>query len=98
MGLKENLIMDWTDKIIEYQEREFLILKQFKYEGKEYLYGAEVKTIGTEKMNVVFLSKVKDDIFEHVEDDELFEKLFITVSGMLAAEMVEEDAKKYFKK
>jgi len=98
MGLKEDLIVDWTDKTIEYQERTFLILKQFNYEEKTYLYGAEVNTIGTEKMNVVFLYKIKDNIFEHVEDNELFEKLFITVSGLITSEMVEKDIKKYLKK
>jgi len=95
MGLKEDLIVDWTDKVIEYQERQFYILKQFQHGNKEYLYGVEKDTIGSEKMNAVFLYKIKDSIFEHVEDDKLFEELLVVVSGLLTAQMVEKDIKEH---
>lgn len=98
MGLKEDLIVDWTDKTIEYQDRKFYILKQFEHNNKQYLYGVEPSTIGTETMKVVFLYKVKDNIFEHVEEKELFEELMIAVSGLITADMVEKDVKKYLKK
>ena len=39
-------------------------------------------------MEVVFLYRVKDDLFEHVENEDLFEKLFMCVSGLCAADIV----------
>lgn len=88
MGFREDLITNWKDKTIEYQERKFYILEQFVYEGKEYLYGCDIDTIGNEKMNVVFLYKIKDSLFEHIEDEKLFEELLIHVTGILTGELM----------
>lgn len=95
MGLKENLITEWIDKTIEYQDKKIYILDQFTYQDKEYLYGVDVETINLPKIDVVFLYKLKDDIFEHVESNELFEELALVVSGRLSEEMIKEDLKKY---
>lgn len=95
MGFRENLITDWKDKTIEYQDKNFYILEQFIYEDIEYLFGCDINTINNQNLEVVFLYKVKDDIFEHVEDKEIFEKLYIYVSGRLAANKINEINEKY---
>lgn len=95
MGFRENLINDWKDKTIEYQDRFFYIVDQFVYEEKEYLYGCNIDTLNNQNLEVVFLYKIKDDIFEHVEDNELFNNLFLYVAGKLTAEKIDELADKY---
>lgn len=95
MGFKEDLITNWKDKTIEYQDKHFYILEQFEYNNKEYIFGVDKNTINNENLEVVFLYKIKNDIFEHVEDEKLFEELFLHVSGMLAAQKLEEISKKY---
>ncbi len=91
MGLKEELISNWEDKTIEYGGKIFYILKQFEFEGKEYLYGIDKESpMDMENMKVVFLYRIKNDLFEHVEDDELFEKLFLHVGGLCTADLVSE--------
>ncbi len=93
MGLKENLITDWKGKTIEYLEKRFYILEQFEYEGVKYLYGIDLDTVDKEIPNVVFLHKVKDDIFEHVEDEKLFNLLILRVAGVMTSEIVIEELK-----
>ena len=93
MSLKENLIANWKDKTIEYQEKKFYILEQFEYEGLEYLYGIDINTIDNEVPNVVFLHKVKDDIFEHVEDEKLFDLLILRVAGIMTSKIITEELK-----
>ena len=95
MGFKENIITNWEDKTIEYQGRYFYILKQFDNNGKTYLYGINKDTISSENLEVVFLYKVKDDIFAHVESQEEFERLMIAVSGLCTADLIMEAGKKY---
>ena len=60
MGFKEELISNWEDKTIEYRKKHFYIIKQFDYEGKEYLYGVNVETYDKNPMEVVFLYRVKE--------------------------------------
>ena len=93
MGLKENLITNWKGKTLEYLEKKFYILEQFEYEGLEYLYGIDIDTIDNDMPNVVFLHKVKDDIFEHVEDEKLFDLLILRVAGVMTSEIVIEELK-----
>ena len=88
MGFREELISNWEDKTIEYGGKKFYIIKQLNHEGTEYLYGIDIETYDKDPMNVVFLYKIKDDIFEHVEDEELFEKLLIQAGGLCAADLV----------
>jgi len=95
MGFKETYITDWKDKTIEYQEKQFYILEQFEYEKREYLCGCDINTIGKENLEVVFLYRLKDDIFEHVLDEKLFEELLMNVSGKLISEKILEIDKKY---
>lgn len=90
MGFKEELISNWEDKTIEYRGKQFYILKQFMYDNQEYLYGVDIKTYDKNPMNVVFLYKIKDALFEHVENEELFEKLFLRVSGLCASDLVKK--------
>lgn len=93
MGLKENLVTNWKDKILEYQEKKFFILEQFDYDGTEYLYGVDINTIDYEKPNVVFLSRVHDDVFQHVSSEGLFNLLTIRVAGVMTSEIVIEELK-----
>lgn len=95
MGFRENLITDWKDKTIEYQDKNFYILEQFIYKDIEYLFGCDINTINNQNLEVVFLYRVKDDIFEHVEDKNIFDELFIHVSGKLAANKINEINEKY---
>ncbi len=95
MGFKENLTTNWIDKTIEYQGRKFYIIDQFWHDDREYLYGIDVDTINSEKPNVVFIYKITDDVFEHVESEKIFQELMLIVSGRMAGEMIKEDIKKY---
>lgn len=95
MGFREELISNWEDKTIEYRGKQFYIVKQFKFENKEYLYGVDIKTYDKKPMDVVFLYKIKDALFEHVENEELFEKLFLHVSGLCAADLVNKKIEEY---
>ena len=79
MGLRESLIVNWENKTIEYQGKKMYIVKQFMYENKEYLYAIDLETINKENLEIVFLYKMKDDIFAYVEEDDLFDKLIVTV-------------------
>lgn len=91
MGLKENLIVNWENKTIEYQGKKMYIVKQFVYEKLEYLYAIDLETINNENIEVAFLYKVKDDVFEHVENDELFEKLVVKAGSECFNELMEKD-------
>lgn len=95
MSFKEELIADWKDKTIEYQEKNFYIVEQIEYKGKTYLYGCDLNTIKNNNIEVVFLTKVKDNIFEHIEDDDLFEKLLANVSGKVLSNKLNEIYNKY---
>lgn len=95
MGFKEELITNWRDKTLEYQGKKFYIVEQLEFEGKEYLYGCDINTIKNKNIEVVFLTKVKDNIFEHVENEELFEILLMNVSGKLLSNKLEEIYQKY---
>ena len=95
MSFKEELITDWKDKTIEYQEKNFYIVEQIEYKGKTYLYGCDLNTIKNNNIEVVFLTKVKDNIFEHIEDDDLFEKLLANVSGKVLSNKLNEIYNKY---
>lgn len=94
MGLKENLIVNWKGKLIEYQNKKFYIIEQFEYEGKEYLYGIDIDTLDQEMPSVVFLNRIKDDVFQHVESEELFNLLILRVSGVITSQIVTEELKK----
>lgn len=94
MGLKETILTNWKGKIVEYQERKFYILEQFDYEGTEYLYGIDINTVDQEKPNVVFLSRVNDNIFQHVSSEELFNLLILRVAGVMTSEIYLEEYKK----
>ena len=85
MGFKENLVTDWTMRTIEYQGKQFLVCKQFDYEGKEYLYVAD-KNSPKDNIEVAFLTKKEDDVFEHVTDDNLFNELLAKAAGLFIAD------------
>lgn len=91
MGFREELTSNWKGKVIDYQDKKFYILTQFEFEGKEYLYGIDIDTIKNEIINVVFLYKVKDDIFEHVESKELFDILVVRVAGLITADIIKKE-------
>ena len=95
MGLKEQLIANWEDKTIEYCDKKFYIVKQFEFEGIEYLYAVDIETYDKNPINIVFLHRVKDEIFEHIEDEDLVDELFTYVSQICAAEIVRKKLEEY---
>ena len=97
MGFYERLLLNMENKMIDYQNVKLYVVKQFKHEGKEYLYTVRPESIenGQGELDVVFLYRESDDVFAHVDSQELNEELFIAVSGLLAGDMVSKDMKKY---
>ncbi len=91
MGMRENLIADWKDKTLEYQGKKLYVVDQFEYEGITYLYTVDIATINNKNIEIAFLYKVKDDIFEDVRDDALFNKLVIRAGSNLMGNMLKED-------
>ena len=94
MGFREELTVDWEDKTIDYQGKKMYIIKVFHYENKEYLCAIDLSTIHNENLEVAFLYKVKASIFTHVDDNELFDKLVMTVGAECIGEMIKEDVQK----
>ena len=91
MGIRESLIVDWENKTIEYQGKRMYIIKQFVYENKEYFYAIDLATVNNKNLEIAFLYKVKDDIFEHVEDEELFDKLVVKAGSECFNEILKHD-------
>lgn len=93
MGIKEDLIVDWTGKSIEFQGKKLYVVKQFEYEGDTYLYAAFYESLKeeSEEYIVVFLRKIGDSELEVVkEDDELNDMLLARVTGEFIAEEIEK--------
>lgn len=93
MGIRENLIINFESKTLEYQNKRFYILKQFDYEGRTYLYGIDVDAFNKDQENleVAFLYRMHDDIFNHVSDKELANKLLDEVAGLCTADMIKRN-------
>ena len=91
MGIRESLIVDWENKTIEYQGKRMYIIKQFVYENKEYFYDIDLATVNNKNLEIAFLYKVKDDIFAHVEDEELFDKLVVKAGSECFNEILKHD-------
>lgn len=98
MSFKEQLINDWKNKIMEYQEKKMWIADQFEYNNIEYLYAIDLATIDDkhEEYEVAFLYKEKDDIFAYVKDEKLFNELLGMATGRLASQVIIEETKKIF--
>ncbi len=94
MGFKENLIVNYEGRTLEYNNVQLYVLKQFDYENHLYLYCADKNTIGKESFDAYFLYKIKDDIFNHVDNQEKFLKLMDIVSGEILKEFFEQKIKK----
>ena len=97
MGLRESLIVDWENKTIQYQGKRMYIIKQFVYENKEYFYAIDLATINNKNLEIAFLYKVKDDIFAHVEDEGLFDKLVVKAGSACFNEIVKSDIEQLHK-
>lgn len=91
MGLRESLIVNWENKTIEYQGKKMYIVKQFMYENKEYLYAMDLATVNNKNLEIAFLYKVNNDIFGHVEDEELFDKLVVKAGSECFNEILRKD-------
>ncbi len=95
MGFRESLMNDFKDKTIEYQGKKLYILDQFTYEGIEYLCGCDIESVKRIKnkesgdMEVIFLHKNNNNLFEWVSDKKLFDELVLHVSGLLLGEKLE---------
>lgn len=97
MGIRENLVVNFEGKTLEYQDKKFYILKQFDYEGKTYLYGIDVDVFykENERIEIAFIYRTEDDMFNHVTDNALMEDLFNVVSGICTADMVKKNLETY---
>ncbi len=100
MGMRENLIVNFESKTLEYQNKKFYILKQFDYKGQTYLYGIDVDAFykDNENLEVAFLYRMHDDVFNHVSDSSLLDDLFNVVSGICTADMVKKNLETYSSK
>ena len=58
MGNREKFVINFEGKIIEYQGRNYGVIKQFEYNGKDYLCCVE-KTPELSKINYMFLYMLK---------------------------------------
>ena len=92
MGNREKFVINFEGKIIEYQGRNYGVIKQFEYNGKDYLCCVE-KTTELSKINYMFLYREKDDIFAHVEDEELENALLIKFTGIASADILKNRLK-----
>ncbi len=92
MGNRERFVINFEGKIIEYQDRNYGVIKQFEYNGKDYLCCVE-KLPELSKINYMFLYREKDDIFAHVEDEELENALLIKFTGIASADILKNRLK-----
>ena len=83
MGLKEALIVNWKGRVIEYQETPLYVVDQFEYKNKIYLYTINTK-IKDNVIDINFLVKNYDDVFEHVVDDRLYDQLITIEAGRIS--------------
>lgn len=95
MGFRESLMNDFKDKTIEYQGKKLYILDQFIYKDVEYLCGCDIGSVDKIKNNesgdieMIFLHKNKNNLFEWVSDKELFDELVLYVSGLILGKKYE---------
>ena len=92
MGIRESLTVNFEDKTLEYKGIELYVIKQFEYEEKTYLYCVDEKTMNTENVEVYFLYKVKDDIFNHIDNESKCLELLDVVSGKIMEDIVKSNA------
>lgn len=88
MGLKENLVNDWKNSIIEYQGRKLYVIEQIEMDNDLYIYTLNMEKIPDLEIN--FLKKIKDSTFSVVTDMDLFNELMANVGIKLAAQEVEK--------
>lgn len=96
MGLREDLIADWTNKHITYQGYNMFVVKQIEHDGITYLYAIDKDDAVKEDkkdLNVAFLYKVKDDVWANVDDDDLFDELMGQVAGELTGDLLKKHLK-----
>lgn len=94
MAYRDSLIVNFEDKTLEYKNVLLYVIKQFDYEGKTYLYAVDKKTVESNELEVYFLYRIKDDIFNHVDDPEKQSELFQVVSGQLLKDIVNRNINK----
>ncbi len=95
MGFREEFKEKWTGDTIEYQGKNLLVIREVELEGKKYLYAVREESLydDSESYKVVFLYRVDGDVFAHVQDDELFQRLLAKAGG----EFLAEELKRIFK-
>lgn len=93
MGMREQLMIDFEDKTLQYQDKKFYILKQFEHKNTLYLYGVDIDSYQKEELEYAFLYRIDRDIFGHVEDEKLWEELFDIAAGLCAADIVKKNLK-----
>ena len=95
MGFRESLMNDFRDKTIEYQGKRLYIAEQFTYGDVEYLCGCDIDSINrirnkeSSDMEMMFLHKNQNNLFEWVSNKELFDELVLYVSGVLIGKKLE---------
>lgn len=90
MGFRENLMVNFDDKIIEYDGVKFQVLKTFDYEGKHYIYAFDPKSANTKQIEVMFFYKNSSGKFNYVDNDELFNELLSYACGLLTADLIKK--------
>ena len=89
MGNREKFVIDFEGKVIEYQGRSYGVIKQFEYNGVDYLCCVE-KVENLRKINYMFLYREKDDVFAHVSDPDFEDALLIKFTGLASADIIKK--------
>lgn len=89
MGNREKFVIDFEGKVIEYQGRSYGVIRQFEYNGVDYLCCVE-KVEKLAKINYMFLYREKDDVFAHVSDPNLEDALLIKFTGLASADIMKK--------
>ncbi len=98
MGMTESVMLNFEDTTVKYQDKSFYVVKQFEYNNKSYLYCIDVNTVNSEDKEYAFLYRVDGDIFNHVQDDALWDELFDHVASICTQEVVAQAIDETFKK
>lgn len=87
MEFEENL--DLKGKVIEYQNTPLLVVEQFNYKDKSYLYTVNMDIID-ERIEVTFLRKLEASTYEHINEKGLLKELFVVVAGIKLDEEIKK--------
>lgn len=87
MEVNEN--SDLKGKVIEYQNTPLLVVEQFNYKDKSYLYTVNMDILD-ERTEVTFLRKIEGNTYEHINEKGLLKELFVVVAGIKLDEEIKK--------